>query len=62
MLCLRLFTLSVVRCCFFFCILHGPSMFAVKAKIYVVSAEKLLISQLFIGHYVVKWFPLVSIS
>ena len=61
MLCLRLFTLSVVRW-FFFCILHGPSMFAVKAKIYVVSAEKLLISWLFIGHYVVKWFPLVSIS
>ena len=33
--------------------LHGPSMFAVKAKIYGV---------LFIGHHMVVWFPLVNIS
>ena len=61
--------------------LHGPSMFAVKAKIYgalynpassidfdetssycMVSAKKLLISRLFIGLYMVEWFPMVSIS
>ena len=61
-------------------LLHGPSMFAVKAKIYGVlykqsssiafdetfsywsAPKKLLISRLFIGHHVVIWFPLVSIS
>ena len=29
---------------------------------YLVSAKKLLISWLFIGHNTVVWFPLVSIS
>ena len=28
----------------------------------LVSAKKLLISRLFIGHHTVVWFPLVSIS
>ena len=34
----------------------------VTRKHRLVSAKKLLISRLFIGHHTVVWFPLVSIS